>query len=405
MKKDKFYSRFQLIYFVFLAGWGMFFPYFNVYLEQSLGFSGREIGAVIFVSLFVSVLVSPIWGILGDRTGKYRLVLQGLTLIYAVAAFLLFQMEVFLMVVIFTTLLEALGIGIIPMVDVLTVDYCEKLGLDFGRIRLAGSFGWVIGNVLVATLVSHLMFDLGAVMFLFHIGLTFVAFLIAFFLPEVGGDLNVDDADLSVSEVDESQNHGHVKALFANPAFVFLMIFNLLTFSLLDGTMAYAGNHLVMTLGAAESAVGWLQVVSALPEIVFFLVATKLMKKIGFKKFYVVSLLSVIARFVVYSFTESVVLFLGISVLSPLMVSVAVIGNVLYLKKHVSKHLIGSAFMINTAVLTMGRAVFSYIFGELYDHVSSFAIFRVSIIFFVIALVLALRTKHFDVLSDESMDI
>ena len=207
-----------------------------------------------------------------------------------------------------------------------------------------------------------------------------------------------EDKDEGVSSEGETPS---LKVLFQNKAFVFLMIFNFLTMSLIDSVVAFSGNHLVTTLGAEASAIGWMQVIVALPEVVFFLFATKLMMKMGFKKFYIFAVATLMIRFAVYATTVNVFLFLAIGAVSPIMTAVAIIGNFLYIKKHVKSNLTGTAFMINAAILTLGRAVFSLMFGVIYDWFGSFMLFKFSMIFFVIALLILLPTKHFDVFDED----
>ncbi|MCL1989919.1 MAG: MFS transporter [Defluviitaleaceae bacterium] len=397
MKRNGDYVKFQSMYFIFISGLGFFFPYFNVYLEQYLGFSGREMGLVISISLMTSVAVSPIWGALSDQTKQYKLMLKVLLLMYALAAWLLFQMNHLFWVILFTTVMEAVGIGMAPMLDVLAVDYCERTGKDFGKLRIAASIGWVLGSYLAGFFMTTLLFDIGIAMFGPLIGLMTLAFMIAIFIP-----------DLADKEVDQEENLRHasekapIKLLFQNKAFVFLMVFNFLTLSLIDSSVAFAGNHLVSTLGAAPAVIGWMNAISVLPEVVFFLFATKLMLKMGFKKFYLLAVMTLLIRFAVYAMTESVFLFLLVGATGPLIMAAAVIGNFLYIKKHVQSQLTGTAFMINAAILTLGRAVFSLIFGVIYDWFGSFMLFKFSMVFFVMALLILLPTRHFDVFHQTS---
>jgi len=392
MKEKWEYAKFQVMYFIFISGYGFFFPYFNVYLEQSLGFSGSEIGLVISISLLVSVVVSPLWGALSDITGKYKLMLRLLLFSYATAAWVLFQVHTLFAVILFTTIMEAVGIGLAPMLDVLAVDYCQRSKKDYGKLRIAASIGWVFGSFGAGFLITDLLFDIGTAMFFPLIGLMALAFILAFALSDI---------EKTEEDTNSKEEKPNIIALLKNKAFVFLMVFNFLTISLIDSVIAFAGNHLVTTLGSTPFAIGMMNVVAVLPEVIFFFFSTKLMMKIGFKKFYILALVTLIIRFSIYAFTNSVFLFLAAGALGPVMMAVANIGNFFYIKKHVQNNLTGSAFMINIAILTLGRAVFSLIFGVIYDWFGSFMLFKFSIVFFVIALILLIGTRHFDIFDKE----
>ena len=398
MKEKWDYTKFQVMYFIFISGFGFFFPYFNVYLEQSLGFSGSEIGLVLSISLFASVIVSPLWGALSDRAGKYRMMFKVLLFVYAIATWFLFQVNALFVVILFTTIMEAVGIGLAPMLDVLAVDYCERSGKDYGKLRIAASIGWVFGSFGAGFLITDLLFDIGNAIFWPLIGLMVLAFILSFILPDV-------EKKPKEEEINSGEEKGAIKSLFQNKAFVFLMVFNFLTISLIDSVMAFVGNHLVTTLGASASAIGMMNVVAVLPEVIFFFFATKLMMKLGFKKFYILAVVTLITRFAVYAFTDSIFFFLAVGAIGPVMMAVAVIGNFLYIKKHVQNNLTGSAFMINVAILTLGRAVFSLVFGVIYDLFGSFMLFKFSIVFFVIALILLIGTRHFDIFDEDLDDV
>lgn len=387
--KNTDYVKFAAIYFLFVSGFGFFFPYFNVYLEQNLGFSGSEIGMVISVSLLTSVAISPLWGTLADRTGKYKLILKGLLIAYACLAWLLYQSTAFFLVVIVTTVMEAVGIGMSPMLDVLAVDYCERTGKDFGRLRIAASIGWIFGSYTAGFLITTLMMDIGRAVFWPFIALLATSALIAFFIPE--------NKNKETKKEDEPTEKPDVGLLVKNKAFLFLMLFNFLTLSLIDSVVAFSGNHLVLTLGANPSAIGWMNVVAVTPELVFFLFATRIMQRVGYKKFYMIAVVTLILRFVIYAVTTNVTLFLAAGIVGPVMMAPGVIGNFLYIKKHVPANLTGTAFMINVAILTLGRALFSLIFGVIYDVFGSFMLFKFSIVFFIIALLILIPTKHFDI--------
>ena len=390
MKKNHDYSKFQFIYFIFVSAIGFFFPYFNVYLEQELGFTGSDIGLVIAISLLTSVIVSPLWGAISDKTGKYKVLLKVLLFGYATAALLLFQVSSIFFVILFATIMEAIGIGISPMLDVLAVDYCERTGKDFGKLRIAASMGWVFGSYMAGILITNFMFDLSFVVFIPLIGLVAISGLLAFVLPNVTPSDNKEET----TQVIEKSSP---KMLLANKAFVFLMIYNFLTISVIDAVVSFSGNHLVLTLGSEASAIGLMNVFAVAPEFILFFFATKMMNRIGFKKFYIIAVIMLIIRFAIYAFTSNVLIFLLAGMLAPVMMIGAVIGNFIYIKKHVQTNLTGTAFMLNAGILTLGRAFYSLLFGVVYEWFGSFTLFKVSIGFFVVALIILIPTKHFEV--------
>ena len=382
------YIKFQLFYLAMFFGFGTFFPYFSVYLEQEIGLSGSEIGIISFTSLVISGFAGLVWGAVGDKTGKYKLLLKGLLLLYAGTAFFLYQARTLSLIILLTIILESFGIGVNPFADILATFYCDQEKRSFGGLRAFASLGFVAGTFAVGYLVSNDILGLGKAVF----GLTILFFLlstaITFFLPD-------HDNEMDKSEPETNNKKKGFKTLFANKAFVFIVVFNFLVPAVIDSAFLYLGNHLVLTLGATEMAISLFNAIAVLPEILFFFIATKFMEKIGFKNFYILATLTLILRFIVYSLTYNVNLFLVVSIGGPLAGAMIVIGNVIFIKENVDENLIGTAFMVITSVITLGRALFSYAFGVLYEYFSSFSIFQVSFVLLLIALAMLLKTKHF----------
>ena len=59
-----------LIWFFTLGGLGVFFPFFSMYLDENAGLTGSEIGVVMAALPAVGILAQPLWGIVGDRSGR-----------------------------------------------------------------------------------------------------------------------------------------------------------------------------------------------------------------------------------------------------------------------------------------------------------------------------------------------
>ena len=54
---------------------GGFMPFINQYLQTNLGLTGSQLGIFTFTTLIIAVFIVPIWGVIGDKTGKYKLLL------------------------------------------------------------------------------------------------------------------------------------------------------------------------------------------------------------------------------------------------------------------------------------------------------------------------------------------
>jgi len=66
----------QLLSFTIVGAMGVYINFINLYFEQVLGFTGSQIGLVTMLSMGLVIVVNPILGFIGDKTGKHILMLK-----------------------------------------------------------------------------------------------------------------------------------------------------------------------------------------------------------------------------------------------------------------------------------------------------------------------------------------
>lgn len=389
MKLNRFSLSFKLFYLIYLGAVGAFVPYINVYLEKSMGLTGSQIGLITAISLVLGVCVIPIWGIVGDKTKKYNALLKLSLAASLVVLYFYYKAAIYPMIVVCAIALEVSRLGTIPMADTLATNYCHKTGGNYGSIRGMGSLGYMLAGMLVGFLAD--MFGLDGPLFATYAVLLILAFSITFGFP------NEKSAE---GEEENKVQKGSFKELLTNKNFIFILLVTLLTSTVIDSAMTYGGNHLVSTLGGPESSISWMTFMTVLPEVLFLMVAIKVINRIGFKTFYLLAIASMILRFAVYAFIPNAYAFLGISLVHCLGVACITVGNLTYIRNSVNPAVLGTAITLLNATLSIGKAAYGYIFGLLYEHANSFMIFGVGIIFFVLAFLLVFTTKHFKHLDD-----
>ena len=147
--KDKNILKFQVFYFLLIGAVGCFTPYINVYLEQSIGLNGSQIGLITAISLILGVCVIPLWGIIGDKTRKYNLMLMISLAASIVVLYFYSKQTVYIGVIVFALMLEVARLGSTPMADTITMNYTAKIGGNYGSIRGMGSLGYMLGSMAV----------------------------------------------------------------------------------------------------------------------------------------------------------------------------------------------------------------------------------------------------------------
>ncbi|MEQ8199455.1 MAG: MFS transporter [Clostridiaceae bacterium] len=384
--KDRYSLSFKLFYLLYFGSLGTFLPYINVYLEKYAGLTGSQIGLVTALSLMAGVCIIPLWGVAGDKTQKYNGLLKLSVAGSIVMAALYYKAATYPMIILCAAGLEMIRLGSIPMADTLATKYCHKTGCNYGSIRGMGSLGYMLASMAVGFIADK--FGLDGPVFASYVFLLAISLSVCFGFPE-------DAKSSEIHEKDKVQK-GSFKKLMTNKNFIFILAISVMTSVTVDSAMIYSGNHLVSALGGTKSSISWLTFAAVLPEIVFLTIAMKFIKKLGFRKFYILVVASMILRFGIYSVTDNTYAFLAVSIVHCLGVSLGTVGNLTYIRKSVNPAVLGTAITILNAANSVGKAVLGYIFGAVYEFGSSYGIFRISTAVFAVAFLILLRTRRFD---------
>ena len=399
----------QLLFFMFVGSIGSFGSFINLHLEQVVGLTGSQIGFVTFLGLIATVIMNPIWGYLADKTGKHILLLKIAFFSAAVIGGLYYGARGFLMVILAVILFEGLRAPIMPMLEYISTNYCEKYTYDFGKVRVFASWGFLLITMATGFMVAGLEVELFGHLITFggFMSLEFATFgilmimstlalVLMFLLPKEGlkAHKNGDHHQKSFGKKE-------VKALLTNRPFVFILILTMVGLMTVESAFSYSTMHLVTVLEASENIVSFLAFFMVAPEVILLPFGTVLMWKFGFKKWYVLTLVTMIVRLGVYSFTENPFVFaLGGSV-HGIMIIMHVIGTITYIRKVVAPKSLGLAFTLLAASMALSRAFLSFMFGWIYENVNSFAVFRVAVLIVCVALGMAIKSKYLKEVGDK----
>ncbi len=141
-------------YFLAFLGLGVVLPYFPLYLDH-LGYAGWQIGAIVGLQPVLRWTSALGWAHVADRWRVRRrlLVLAGLG--GALVVLPLLAVRRFAAVAAVSTAIGLVHGPIIPMLDATVMDHLPGLGGDYGRLRLWGSLGFVVGALASAPLVGR----------------------------------------------------------------------------------------------------------------------------------------------------------------------------------------------------------------------------------------------------------
>lgn len=131
---------------------GIALPYFPVWLN-TLSMSDLEIGVILALPMFVRVLTAPVAGIIADRLGDRAIVLVWSAVLSLLTALALFVSPGFWPVLIIYTLQGAFYAPFFPIVDAIALSGVRRWGIDYSRTRVWGSVAFIgatmAGGVLI----------------------------------------------------------------------------------------------------------------------------------------------------------------------------------------------------------------------------------------------------------------
>lgn len=125
-----------------MAPFGLTLPYWGLYLRENAGLSGAQVGMVFAVIPAVGMLVQPLWGALGDRSGLRARVLVVLSLGVALGLVALSRAQSFAAILAATALFAAFSRALVPMLLSVSFPALEDHLHAFGWVRAFGTLGF-----------------------------------------------------------------------------------------------------------------------------------------------------------------------------------------------------------------------------------------------------------------------
>lgn len=247
-----FFSLFGFNTFLFVAA-STFVPYIGAYY-LSQGISVSKIGILSAIGPMVSLVMQPTWGILGDKSGKYILMLR-ITIIGSAAAVLTYYGAAgFWGFLVSAGLFAMFNCGVSPLGDTIVVGQVAAHGYRFSTIRMGGTVGYAVSVLLVGRLLRENAAASFGITCAFYI----VMLAITFAMP-----ISPDKRP--------SRKKMDYKSLFKNRKILFIILFAFVfqTAAVLNGS--FIGVY-AMELGYDFSAIGVLMCVAALSEVPVLLV-------------------------------------------------------------------------------------------------------------------------------------
>ncbi|WP_136605003.1 MFS transporter [Paenibacillus dokdonensis] len=166
--------------FLFFALLSMFIPFLPLYFSEQ-GLNETQIGTIIGIGGFITLIAQPLWGMISDRTRTIRKVLIILVICTTVTGYLLYSTSNYALIIVFVMLTYFFLMPVDPLTESLNFRVAESAGISYGSLRTFGALGYAV----MSLLAGYLMTNYGA----HSLGYTFaglgiISLIVTFLMPD-----------------------------------------------------------------------------------------------------------------------------------------------------------------------------------------------------------------------------
>jgi PPP family 3-phenylpropionic acid transporter len=357
-------AKLSAFWFLYLGGWGIFFPYYGLYLGQSLALSASEVGLVMAAIPLAGLFAQPLWGQVADRTGSRRRVLALLAACTALTTVALALPRDFASAILATAVFAVFSTSVLPMTNAVTL---AGVGRDdigrFGPIRMWGTIGFLL-MVIVFPHFLDAVADIpppfeapGELVWMFPGTALFLAAaaILALFLPD-------KEAFRLRSE------RGDVRRLIAHPPVFRLLVLSFLAHLFFQGPINLFPLF-VADRGGDAATLGRMWIFMLLLEIPLVGFSGATLRRLGARGLLRMGLLAEGLRWTVCAFSESLTTITVMQLLHGIGVAGLLMGAPLYLEQAIPERLrsTGQA-LVATVSFGAGAIVSNVAFGFLMER-------------------------------------
>lgn len=253
-----------ITYWLYFGQLGVLVPYLGIFLDGR-GFSSAEIGELFAVITLARIIGPSLWASIADKTGKGLAVLRLGCFLTVVSFSSVFLFTGFWGLTLSFGLMMMFWTAVLPQLEVITMQSVAGTRIGYGQIRLWGSIGFIVLTVALGKALDHFTTDAPVYA---SVGVLTVLFFSSLLLRQ------------PTMKTTTTEHTGNLwQFVRQRPFIVFLISASLLQVSF----GAYYGFFALYMrdLGYTGQQTGLLIALGVLAEIGIFLIAGKLISRVG----------------------------------------------------------------------------------------------------------------------------
>lgn len=356
--------------FLFFVTWSIWWSFYAIWLNNTLGLSGTQVGTIYSLNSFFALLFMLFYGVAQDKLGtkKHLVWFQSIVLVF-IGPFLIYVYEPLLISNFYIGAILGsiyLGLGFVAgagFLESYTEKISRKYNFEFGKARMWGSLGYAVAAFGAGTLLSinpHLNFWLASAA-----GVLFFI-LNCFFKIDVSEKEEKETSNLSKEDI---------MGLFKNKVFWFLVIFlfgTVCIYTVYDQQLfPVYFVELFADQATGNQVYGYLNSFQVFVEALFLFLAPSIVSKVGVKRSLLLAGGVMFFRIVGSAYVSSGIGISFMKMLHAVEVPLLLIASFKYIGLHFDSRLSATVYLVGFKVSSeIGVIVFSTLVGRLYDLTS-----------------------------------
>lgn len=357
-----------------------FYP-FLAYYFQIRGLSYAQMGIGFSLVSLTSVLAQPMWGVITDKYSNKRNILLTTLCLSALMIYTLIWANGFYVVLMCIVLVMIFQSPLVPVADA----YCYALikafgGIEYGRIRLMGSFGYAVFALIVGYIVKFLGFNSSYIVYS-------TACLCAICIVR-----SIDFRDKNTRRRLEIKD---IINLLQRKSIVLLLLAIICTNIAIGSNSSFIA-ILIEKTGGEVSELGMVWFLVAISELPAFYYGAKLLKKYGELNLYIVGLLLFVTRFWLLSLCTWFIPVLLLQLMQGVTYTFFLIASLEYLNRIAPGNIKTVAMTLHAAAIATGGVIGNLGGGVLLEYTSIFVFYKVLAAICAVAMGLVMVLKKGD---------
>lgn len=380
MEQRELSIKLSAIYIIIYGALACIYP-FLIYYFQEKGLSYMEMGVAFAVISITGVIVQPIWGFITDKYSNKRMIIIITMVLSAVAVYLLIFAHAFYVIILSIIILLSFLSPVVPIVDAYSYEVIEHYKkLQYGKIRLMGSFGYAIVALFMGYTVKY--YGINSSYFTYSVLMLFGALLL-FSINYKGKGTHKNISFTAVVD------------LIKDKKFVLLMISVILT-NIGNGSNTSYIPILIEKTGGDVAQLGMVWFVIAISELPAFYFGTRLLYKYGEINLYMIGVALFALRYFLDSLCDYYIPVLVIQLLQGVTYTFYLMTSLQYLNKITPTNMRTSAITMHAAGMGIGGVIGNIGGGILLEHISIFMLYEILALICILCLGILIVLKKTD---------